>query len=301
MNKLKILITNEYSAIIRNRSFWISTFAVPVVLVAFSTLMGFLMGETYGDTSTTSSTVVMAEEQPLSMTEIPALISGICLSIFMLLFGSQIFTLVKKEKVNRIMEILATCVDGRTMMTGKIITVGLIGLTQIGLWVLIFGSLAFTGISIFQIDMPWDSILSLHTLKNLFWFIIFFIEGYLFFGSLYAACGAITDRDNENKSYMTALTLIVVEGMYVAQYACSDPNSLFTIICSYVPLTSPAVASSLAIMGAVPLWQSILQAIVLAVCAAGSIIFSGKLYTSALLMRGTKLSLSDIILFFKMK
>ena len=105
------------------------------------------------------------------------LMMGIFLTLFIMMYGSQIFQKVKTEKTNRIVEILATCVPGRTMMLAKILAVGMVGLTQLLLWSILIGVLVFGILLLFPVEIPWDTLLSYDFIMAIVWGVIYIIEG----------------------------------------------------------------------------------------------------------------------------
>lgn len=299
MNKLSIIIKNEYLTDIRTKSFWIGTFVLPVLFILFGIFIGFMMEDS--ELMQKTSAPLASDQEDMSGMQILGMLSGIFLAMFLMIYGSQIFNKVKKEKTNRIVEILATSVSGRTMMLGKIISVALIGFTQLILWGASIIILVYGLIVIFSPDIPWHEILDIRVAIAFVWSILFFIGGYVLYGSLYAACGAMTDKDNENQSYMTAITFILLSSFYIGQFAVTNANNVFVTFCSYFPFTSPVIGCINAITGETPLYQSILSIVVLYAFAALAIVIAGKIYTSSILLKGKKLTPSDIILFLKMK
>ena len=226
---------------------------------------------------------------------------GVFLTMAMLVCGSQIMQLVRQEKTNRIMEFLATCVTGRTMLTAKIISVALIAFTQVMLWmacVMIFGVGA---IIVFDIDIPWHYLGHPLIWKTFMWSALYFFGGYMMFSSLFAACGALTDSNNENQQYLSILMMFVLASMYIGMYAVDHPNSVLAQICAYFPLTSPTVGAVNAITGEVPLWSSLLSLAVLYACSYGAIVIGGKIYSSSMLLKGSSLTPKAIMAFIKAK
>lgn len=299
MSQLGLIIKNEYFTDLKSKSFWIGTIIVPILFIAFSMFMGYLMS----DSETTQKMANPAAPNPedLSGSEIMGMLTGILLAMFLMIYGAQIFNKVKKEKCNRIMEVLATCVTGRTMMLGKIISVGLLGITQLLVWIamILLGCSAIA--TIFNPDIPWEELLDSRVCMALIWSLLFFIGGYVFYGAIYAACGAMTDKDNENQGYMTLITFMLLGSFYIGEYAVTHPSNAFVIFCTYFPFTSPTIATVNAAAGSVPIWQSVLSLLVLYGFASLSVIFAGKIYTSSLLLKGKKFSPKDLILFMKIK
>ncbi|MDE6632899.1 MAG: ABC transporter permease, partial [Muribaculaceae bacterium] len=226
---------------------------------------------------------------------------GLFLTLAMMICGSQIMQMVRQEKTNRIMEFLATCVTGRTMLTAKIISVALIAATQVLLWaacLLLFG---VGVIIVFDVDIPWHYLGHPLLWKTFIWSVLYFLGGYLMFSSLFAACGALTDSNNENQQYLSILMMFVLASMYIGMYAVDHPTSMLAQICAYFPLTSPTVGAVNAITGEVPLWSSILSLIVLYACSYGAIVIGGKIYASSMLLKGSSLTPKAIMAFIKAK
>lgn len=298
-NKLGLIISNEYHTDITSKSFWISTIVVPVLYILFCIVLGAMLEDS--DTLKSITNPVGTEQDDLSGWQILAMLSGMFLTLFLMIYGSQIYSKVRKEKVNRIIEVLATSVDGKTMMLAKIISVFLIGITQLAIWVVFL----IAGFGIFLVmaspALPMDIFANPHLYLALLWTLLFFIGGYLFYGSIYAACGAMTDKDNENQGYMTLITFVLLFAFYIEQYAVDNQDALLTQICNFIPFTAPALGPVNAIAGDSPIWLVVLQLVVLYVFALFSIALSGKIYTSSLLLKGRKFSPKDILVFLKSK
>lgn len=305
MNKLRLIIENEYKTAVGRKSFWIMTFVFPVIMLAFGIIMGFLMEDSDSTMSIMDSindkTGIQPDEETLTPAKAIAMIVGVFLTMAMMVCGSQIMQMVKQEKTNRIMEFLATCVTGRTMLTAKIISVALITFTQVALWGLCIVVIGVGAMMVFDVSLPWHYVLHPLIWKSILWAGLYFVGGYLIFSALFAACGALTDANNENQQYLTILTLIVFASMYVGMFAVDHPTSALAQFCAYFPLTSPTVGAVNAITGEVPLWSILLSLAVLYGCAYFSIAIGGKIYASSMLLKGTTLSPKAIMAFIKSK
>lgn len=301
MSKLGLIIRNEYKTDITTRSFWVATLLVPVLFVAFGAFGGLMMDGSDSFMSIQKDLQPSPDPDTLTGMKILGMLMGIFLVLFMMMYGSQIFNKVKVEKCNRIFEVLATCVDGRTMMLAKIISVGLLGLTQLLIWFVLVAVIAVGVLVAFNVDFPWDILTDYRIYMAIFWSLAFFIGGYVFYGSLFAAIGAMTDKNNENQEYVAVLTFVLLASFYIGEFAVDNGSSVFAAICSFIPFTSSNVACVNAIVGSVPVWQSILALVVLFVFAGLALSMSGKIYTSSMLLKGKKFSPKDIITFLKSK
>lgn len=301
MNQLKLIIKNEYVTDVTSRSFWVATLILPVVMIAFGAFVGFLASQSDSLQAVSNSMTAIDKDADLSGSQVLGMLLGMFLTIFIMIYGANIFNKVKAEKSNRIVEIMATCVDGRTMMLGKIISVGIIGLTQLLIWSF------FLVITVISIALVFDSesfnslLTDSRLWSGLLWSVLYFIGGYVFFGSLYAACGAMSDKNNENQEYMTVLTFILLGSFYIGEFAVDNGGSAFVKWMAFIPFTSPTVGAVQAISGSSPVWVSLLSLLFLFVCAWIALAVSGKIYTSSMLLKGKKFTPRDIITFLRAK
>ncbi len=295
MSQLSLIVRHEFMTDVKSKSFWIGTIIVPIVVLAIGVVFGLLMSE--ADTFNKTMQDLQTSPDPEEMTAAKAvgMMMGAFLTFFLMIYGGMIFNKVKTEKSNRIMEILLTSVDGRTLMLAKIIAVGLVGIVQLLVW----GSLILLAMAVFfmvfQDAVPWHYLADPRVYLYLTYMLLYFIGGYILFGSLYAASGAIVDKDGENQTYMTVITMVLLATFYLGQFAVDNGNSTLAIVCNYIPFTSPTVGTINAVSGVSPVWQTILSLVILYVSAAFCVVFAGKLYRSSLLFKGKKFSPKDII------
>ena len=133
------------------------------------------------------------------------------------------------------------------------------------------------------------------------WSVLYFLGGYIFFGSLFAAVGAMTDKNNENQEYVAVLTFILLISFYIGEYAIDHGSASFVRVLSYIPFTSPTIGAVNAITQTSPLWESVISVIILYISAWISMSMAGKIYTSSILLKGKKFSPKDIITFLRSK
>lgn len=301
MSKLKILISNEVKTDIMAKSFWVSTFVVPIVLLLFGLCAGLLMEGSESFMNFTNGMNAGPEPDDITPLKALAMMLGIFPVLFLMMYGAMVFNKVRTEKCNRIVEILATCVDGRTMMMAKVLAVGIVGLLQLALWMVLIIIFACLFLLIGSIGIPWNIIFNRDLWLAFMWAFLFFIGGYTFYASLYAAVGAMTDKNNENQGYMTILTLALLASFYLGEYAVDHASGAFALICSYIPFTSSTILTVISASQEAPLWLSLTGLAVLYFFAFISISIAGKIYTSSILLKGKKLSPQDIVIFIKAK
>lgn len=298
MSKLSLIIKHEYLNDIKQKSFWISTFLVPILCVGFGVVMSFLLKDS---DAMSKVSVVDAPEDDMTIEQIFGMLISMFLTLFLMIYGAQIFNKVKIEKCNRIVEVISACVEGRTMMLAKIVSVGLIGLTQIFLWLALAGFFMIGLILVLHLPIELEGVSAAWIISSSLWSLGYFIAGYVFYASIFATIGAMTDKNNENQEYLTIVTFILLGSFYLGIFAVDNAGSTLTNWCSFIPFTSPTVSIVNVFENATPIWFNALSLLVLIGFAALVLMIAGKIYTSSLLLRGKKITPKDIITFLKSK
>lgn len=161
-----------------------------------------------------------------------AFVASLLLYLQLIVFGIAVASGVVEEKSSRVIEVLMAAVPPRALLAGKIIGIGLLGLLQLALTVVVGLAVASaTG----AIDVRSADAGTLGVV------LVWFVLGYLFYAALYAISGVIVSRQEDLQSSSTPVTMILVGGYLVAFPVLEDPASSLAIISSLVPFTSPIV------------------------------------------------------------
>ncbi|MBW6491088.1 MAG: ABC transporter permease [Lentimicrobium sp.] len=285
-------------------------------------------------TNITLTSIKMGEagKEEKSFTEVSmvvGLFAGILIYFFIFLFGSQVMRGVIEEKVSRIVEVIVSSVKPFQLMMGKIIGVGLVGLTQFMLWVL----LTLTIVTVFQQVMPdkfkkqetvesfspgkripagaeaiqsmeiskdqgsmermIDAIQSINYGVMIFSFLFYFLGGYLLYGAMFAAIGAAVDNETDTQQFMMPVTIPLILGILVAQFVINNPEGPIAFWFSIIPFTSPIVMMVRIPFG-VPSWEVALSMALLVITFVGAVWMAGKIYRTGILMYGKKVSWGEL-------
>lgn len=244
------------------------------------------------------------------------LISTFAIYMFIMLYGSMVMQGVTEEKTNRIVEIMVSSVRPIDLMIGKIIGVGLVGITQIFLWGILLtvfssiGSLFFNGgidrseiqsiISIqenisLQDEFGWLNLLQSFNFGEIaLFFILFFIGGYLLYASVFAAIGSAVNTSEDSQQFMAPITILLMFALYAGIYGTNNPDGPLAFWCSMIPFTSPIVML-MRIPYEIPLWEKMISVILLYATAFCLTWVSAKIYRIGILMYGKKPDLKEIV------
>ncbi len=223
--------------------------------------------------------------------------------MFILMYGVMVMNGVVEEKSNRIVEVMISSVRPFDLMMGKIIGIGLTGLTQLFIWIAIITTVLsikdnlFPGADLSGINQMLASLSmlsSVNWIEILAYFIILFIGGYMVYASLFAMFGAAVDNAQDTQQFVMPITLIFVFALYAGMYSVQNPDGPLAFWCSMIPLTSPIVMM-VRIPFEIPLWEKLLSLAILYITIFFVVKFAAKIYRVGILMYGKKPSIKEII------
>lgn len=222
----------------------------------------------------------------------------IYMSIF--IYGAQVMRGVIEEKTNRIIEVIISSVKPFQLMLGKIIGVGLVGLTQFGAWIILSviatkiagqstqaGMMSF--ISVLQ-NIPFGFILGC--------FIFYFISGYLLYSAMFAAVGSAVDSETETQQFMFPITMpLLFTYILSVSVLFQAPNSPLAVWLSIIPFTAP-VAMMVRLPFDPPMWQVGLSMALMVVGFLFTTYVAARIYRVGVLMYGKKASFKELSKWF---
>ncbi|MFY9611217.1 MAG: ABC transporter permease [Blastocatellia bacterium] len=213
------------------------------------------------------------------------------LYISVLFYG--IFTMrgVIEEKQSRIVEILISSVKPTQMMFGKLIGIGLVGLTQIGIWAISTAIISRIGTRMFA--APGSQVPSIPA-SLLVYFVVFFILGFFLFATLYAMVGAIVSSEEDAQQVQFPVTMLVVTPMMIFGLVMSNPNSTLSIVLSMVPFFAPTLMMLRIAVINPPVWQVVLSMLIMVATILGFLWVAAKIYRVGILMYGKRPSIAEL-------
>lgn len=133
-----------------------------------------------------------------------------------------------------------------------------------------------------------------------FWFILYFLGGYLLYASIFAAVGSAIDNQEDASQFVLPITMFVLFALYAGLYSASNPDGPLAIWCSMIPFTSPIVMMVRLPFG-VPIWQLLVSYGLLAITFILTTKLASKIYRTGILMYGKKASYKELWKWLKYK
>ena len=243
-------------------------------------------------------------------------VMGFLMYISVFVYGMMVMRSVMEEKTNRIVEVVISSVRPFTLLLGKIIGVGALGLTQVLTWMILIPGMLFVVGLFFGFDaepaqMPNAPDMDPEEMQSMvermiagigdlnWWiilpsFILYFLGGYFMYAALFAAVGsAMGDDMGESQTLTIPITIPVILAFYIMMAAIQNPNSSLAVWSSLFPLFAPIVMPARLAFDP-PLWQLALSLVLVFLFAGLMVWMASRIYRIGILNYGKKSSLKDM-------
>ncbi len=211
------------------------------------------------------------------------------LMYFVILFyGMNVARSIIEEKTSRIFEVLLATVRPSEMLAGKVIGVGAVGLSQVGIWIAV-ATVALKSQSFGQdlhiLPSPGQTVL----------FVLFFILGYVLYSSIASALGAMTNSEQELQQLQIFLMLPLIFSSLIIFNVITNPDGPIARVFSFVPFTAPLIMYTRVIVGKPDTLAVVGSLAGLLLTIAVVLWIASRIYRVGILMYGKKPNLPEIM------
>ncbi len=211
-----------------------------------------------------------------------------------LFYGVSVMRSVLEEKNTRILEVLLSSTTSTELMTGKLLGVGAVGLTQMIIWMVMAGTLALPSLAMYP------SLSGIHISPfALAAFVVFFLLGYLLYSAIYVGIGAIVTTEHEGQQLQLLVVLPLVAAVFILGPVFRSPDSPIAVWSSMIPFLSPLLMFARIAIQPPPAWQIALSLILLMATIAGILLLCARIYRVGVLMYGKRPTLPEIVKWLK--
>ena len=243
--------------------------------------------------------IEQTEEQEVSGNIGVMMIMSLILFYAIYFCAYQVSSSITTEKTSKIMETLVTSTSPKTIVLGKTIGIGIVGLIQVCIivGVALISAKAFLEPGLLEavLDMskftPYLAIIT----------IVYFILGYFAYALLYALTGSTVSKPEDIQSANTPVAILAVIGFYLAYFTMMNPTSELNQFAAIFPISSPFCMPFRIMMGIVSTSEVILSIVVLLITILIIAKVAIKIYSNAILNYGTKMTFKDIVKVYKDK
>jgi len=220
----------------------------------------------------------------------------ILMYLVIMLYGMNTARSIIEEKTSRIFEVLLSTIRPDEMLAGKIIGVGSVGLTQVGVWLIAAVSIGLALGSQIPGLQPGQSVV---TAPQVFFFIAYFLFGYILYSSIAAALGAMTNSEQELQQLNLFLVMPLAFCMLCVFSIIKNPDSTISRIVSLIPFCSPLLMNFRVSIGNPQPWELALSFVLMTLTILAILWFASRIYRVGILMYGKKPNLPEILRWLK--
>ncbi len=239
------------------------------------------------------------------------LIVAFLLYMVLVLYGQTVLRSVIEEKTTRVAEVVISSVRPEILLAGKIIGIGGVAVTQMGIWmassVWIGGNVAPMLMKKASPTMGAAAADSLSRSNELFSsmpsfslgllvaLLLFFVLGFIFYSCLYAAVGSTVNSESEAQQAATPVVMLLIMSAVFIQPVALAPQSTLASVMSMLPFSAPIMMPMRMSLIAVPAWQVAVSLGGMVVACLAAIWFSARIYRVGLLMYGKRPSFGELL------
>lgn len=224
---------------------------------------------------------------------IASFVSGFILYMMLILYGQQIMAAVIEEKETRIAEILFSSAKPFELMFGKLVGVGLAGLTQLAIWAI--AAVALVGFSAAQMSaMGISFAMPDITTLTIVYFFVYFLLGFFIYATIYALIGSMVTTLQEGSQFATAPIILLILAFYLSFAVIRDPNSSVSFWVSIAPFFAPITMPVRILAEMPPFWQIGLSILLNGLAIAGLVWLAARVYRVGMLMTGKRATIPEV-------
>jgi ABC-2 type transport system permease protein len=201
-------------------------------------------------------------------------------------FGYWVASGIVEEKSSRVVEILLAKAGPRPLLAGKVLGIGILGLAQLVLFVVVGLGLAT---ALGSVDLPSG------TGRTAVELVAWFLLGYAVYACLFAMGGAIASRAEELQNSTGPISLVAMGGFFAAVATSGDPEGLIARIATYVPVAAPMVLPIRSAAGALPLWEAALSVVLVLLSTVLMVRLTARIYAGGVLFTRGPLKMRDAL------
>jgi len=234
------------------------------------------------------------EERDSGGTFVASFVIGLMIYITLAIYGQAIMGAVVEEKETRIAEILFSSARPFELMMGKLVGVGLAGLTQLGIWVA--SAAIIVSIIALQTDLSaLIGVLPSITPLMIVYFLVFFLLGFFIYASIFALIGSMVTTVQEGGQFAFPPIMLMLIGFYFSFAVVRDPNSTLSFWVSIAPFFAPITMPVRILSETPPFWQIGLSFLINAAAIAALIWLASRVYRVGMLMYGKRATVPEVL------
>ena len=207
-------------------------------------------------------------------------------------YGQAVMQGVIQEKTDRVVEILVSSMTPMELLSGKILGMAAVGLTQMAVWLTMGGLLVGSGLS--EAKAAGLDLSAVLRPSIAIWFVVFFLLSYLVSVGIYAAGGAIVSSEKEASQVLTPVMFVILIPWFLLMPILSNPDSTLSVVLSLIPIYTPMTMFMRILVSEPPAWQVALSLVLSVATIAFLLKATAKIFRAGLLATGKRPTIPEL-------
>ena len=242
-------------------------------------------------------------EEVSEVQEVSGIATGVAgafiLYLSMLLYGQFVLRSVLDEKRNRVVEVVISALTPGRLMLGKILGVGSMGMTQLGIWAACAALIGLIGVPMLAANLP-EADLSqivefLPGVGALVLLLVYFILGFFLYSSLFAAVGAMCNTEEEAQQANFPVMMLIIIPFMLQMFSLEGSPFAWMDWAALFPFFSPIMMFPRAVSGSVEWWMVGLSLFFMVIAVGATAWVAGRIYRVGILMQGKRPTLRELV------
>lgn len=222
-----------------------------------------------------------------------AFIFGALLILPSFVYGQETMRGIVQEKTDRVVEVLVSSVSPMQLLTGKILGVAAVGLTQIFVWLTMVGLIgAFGAATLVMADVNLTQFIRPVVFV---YFFIFFILAYLTYVCVYAIAGAVCNSEKEAQQFIMPIMLLMMMPWFLMMPIVLNPDAPFAVGFSLAPVFGPITMFVRALVTDPPFWHILVSIAVSIATIAAFFWVTAKIFRIGILSYGKRPTIPELL------
>lgn len=217
----------------------------------------------------------------------------------LLLYGAFVLRSVLDEKRNRVVEVVISALTPGRLMLGKILGVGSMGMTQLGIWAACAAMIGLLGVPMLASSLPQadlgDLTEVLPGIGTLVLLLVYFVLGFFLYASLFAAVGAMCSTEEEAQQAQFPVMMLLIVPFMLQMFSLEADVFAWLDWAALFPFFSPIMMFPRAASGAVPWWMVGLSLVFMVIAVGATAWVAGRIYRVGILMQGKRPTLRELV------
>lgn len=211
-----------------------------------------------------------------------------------LVYGQETMRGIVQEKSDRIVEVLISSVSPMQLLTGKILGVAAVGLTQIAAWLVMIAIAGGYGAATLAVAGAGFNLSQFIRPIVFLWFAVFFILAYLTYVCIYAIAGAVCNNEREAQQFVMPIMLVMLLPWLLMMPIVMNPDAPFAVAFSLSPIFAPITMFVRTLVTEPPVWHIVTSILVSIATITAFFWLTAKIFRVGILSYGKRPTLPEL-------